>query len=74
MQQRAEAAGNSDKPPSESINFKDLSPDAQAQMLAKVGIKADPEAIAAHAEHKDNSVAIKRSIAVPQMDTTEVQL
>ncbi len=45
----ASAAQVPAKPPSESINYKDIPPDAQAQMLAKVGIEAHPEGIAAHA-------------------------
>lgn len=52
MAQRAQAAQQQEKPPSESISFKDLTPDAKAQMLAKVGITADPEAMAAYDENK----------------------
>jgi hypothetical protein len=37
---------------SESIAFKDLPPDGQAQMAAKVGIILHPEGIAAHEEHE----------------------
>ena len=72
--QRAESAKAQDKPPSESINFKDLTPDAQVQMLAKVGIVADPEAIAAYSAKKDTETEIKRSIPVPPSDDTEVQV
>lgn len=36
------------KPPSESISFADISPEAQAQMLAKVGIQVTPEQQAIH--------------------------
>lgn len=48
-QAAAEAAG---KKPSESINFKDLPPEGQAQMAKQAGIDLHPEAIAAHNEHK----------------------
>lgn len=34
--------------PSESINFKDVPPEAQAQMLAQAGIQVHPEQLAAH--------------------------
>ena len=43
-----QSASTEKKPPSESINFKDLTPDSKKQMLAKVGIDADPEAIASY--------------------------
>lgn len=45
---QAAAAGAGAKPPSESISFKDLPPDGQAQMAAKVGINLQPAAIAAN--------------------------
>ncbi len=35
------------KPPSESMNFKDLPPEGQAQMAAQAGIKLDPAQLAA---------------------------
>jgi hypothetical protein len=38
----AKAGGDQQKPPSESINFKDLPPDGQAQMAGQAGIKLDP--------------------------------
>ena len=55
IQQRQQAAGAQEPPkaPSMSISFKDITPDAQAQMLAKVGIEANPEAIAAYVGAKD---------------------
>lgn len=62
IQARQAAAQNTEtKAPSESISFKDLSPDAKAQMLAKVGIIAHPEAIAAYDEGQkaqDRSVPV----------------
>ena len=51
-----------DKPPSESINFADLTPDAKAQMLAKVGIQADPAALAAYDEHVATQEAEGRKV------------
>lgn len=51
MQQRSEAAQPEPRPVSESINFKDLPPDGQTQMAAKVGIDLNPEAIAAYNEN-----------------------
>jgi len=67
IQQRQEAAKNAaqaeEKPPSQSINFKDLTPDAKVQMLAKVGIVADPEAMAAYDEStKKKDAETKRSM------------
>lgn len=50
--QARQAATNPAKPPSESINFKDLPPDGQAQLAAKAGIQLHPEAIAAHNDFK----------------------
>lgn len=49
-QAAAQVAGGGAKPPSESINFKDLPPDGRVQMAAKVGITLHPEAVAAHDE------------------------
>ena len=67
IKQRQEAAANAaqteEKPPSQSINFKDLTPDAKIQMLAKVGIVADPEALAAYeAATKLKDAETKRSM------------
>lgn len=36
---------NEEKPPNVSINYADLSPDAQIQLLAKIGIQANPEIV-----------------------------
>jgi hypothetical protein len=47
MSQRSAAAG---KPPSASINYKDLPPEGQAQLAAQAGIQLHAEAIAAHDE------------------------
>jgi hypothetical protein len=40
--QAAQAGQQQGKPPSESINYKDLPPEGQQQMAAQVGIKIDP--------------------------------
>lgn len=51
LQAKQQAQGQAEKKaPSQSINFKDLPPEAQAQMLAEVGIHIHPEGIAAHNE------------------------
>lgn len=58
LQAKQQAAqGAQEKPPSESINFKDLPPDGKAQMAQKVGIVLHPEGIAAHAQLQDASKA-----------------
>lgn len=51
MQRIRAAQAQQPKPPSESINYKDLTPDAKAQLLAKAGLDAHPEGIAAHDAH-----------------------
>lgn len=47
------------KPPTESINFKDIPPEAQAQMLAQAGIKVDPQVLAQHAAQEQQMAAQK---------------
>lgn len=56
MKQEAQANASAvpPKPPSTSISFKDLPPDAQAQLAAQAGIQMDPEAVAAF---RDNETA-----------------
>lgn len=49
----AEAA----KAPSESISFKDLPPEGQAQMAQQAGINISPEAMQAHADTQDQKKA-----------------
>ncbi len=74
MQARQQAAANAAKPPSESINFKDLPPEGKAQMAKQAGIELHPEAIAAHdaevklkdSEREVSTEAGKRSIPVPK--------
>lgn len=51
-----------EKPPSITINYADMPPDAQVQLLAKVGIQADPNIIVAekmkiHADKKSETEA-----------------
>jgi len=56
VQQRAQAAqAGAKKPPSESINFKDLPPDGKAQLAAQAGINLDPNSIAEHETAKANA-------------------
>jgi hypothetical protein len=49
-----------EKPPNVSINYADLSPDAKIQLLAQIGIKADPNILIAEkiAEHNKGKVDI----------------
>ena len=42
FQQMQQAQGNAQKPPTESINYKDLPPDGQAQMAGQAGIRLNP--------------------------------
>lgn len=54
QQAQAAAQGSgSGKPPSESINFKDLPPEGKAQMAKQAGIELHPVTIAAHDASKD---------------------
>lgn len=62
---RAAATKTPEKPPSESINFKDLPPVGRAQMAAKVGIVLDPEGIAAHEAHQ--KAASKPEVPLPAL-------
>lgn len=45
--QKLQPPQNEEKPPNVTINYKDLGPDAQVQLLAKIGIQADPEIVVA---------------------------
>lgn len=47
QRQQASAANANARPPSESISFKDLPPEGQAQMAKQAGIDLHPEALAA---------------------------
>lgn len=53
-----------EKPPNISINYTDLPPDAQVQLLAKVGIQADPQIIIAEKiaqnQQPKNEFALKK--------------
>ena len=66
IQQRQAAAGKgAEKPPAESINFKDLPPEGKAQMAAKVGIDLHPEGIAAHEQNKNGPPVPQLPVAAP---------
>ena len=77
--QAKQSANGEKKPPSETINFKDLPPDGQAQMAKQAGIELHPEAIAAHNESKAKdeiakditAEAGKRSIPIPMTEEVE---
>lgn len=48
LQRQAEVQGQEEKPPSRSINFKDLPPAGQVQLAKQAGIDLHPEGIAAY--------------------------
>jgi hypothetical protein len=52
------------KPPSESINFKDLPPDGQVEMAGQAGIKLDPRLLVAKQQqdqqNKESELAAKK--------------
>lgn len=62
IQAKQQAAAQGEKPPSESISFKDLPPNAKVQMLAKVGIQISPEELMAH----EAAVEAKKQPVTPQ--------
>lgn len=51
--------GEAQKPPSESISFKDLPPEGQAQMAAQAGITLSPQEMADHQAEIDEKEAAK---------------
>ncbi len=64
---------NEEKPPSITINYDDLPPDAQVQILAKIGIQADPNIVVAEkmadrkqvkreTDIKETGVNVKREV------------
>lgn len=55
-----------EKPPTETINYKDLPPAAQAQMLAKIGIQIDPQAIQEHNVSQQAQETGKATVAAQQ--------
>ena len=55
--QRQQANAANPNPPSESISFKDLPPEGQAQMAKQAGIDLHPEALAAYAEAEAQKVS-----------------
>jgi hypothetical protein len=54
------------KPPSQSINFKDVPPEAQSQMLAQAGIYIAPHVIAAYQEQEAQRQAALKAQQRPQ--------
>jgi len=56
-QQKLQPPQTEEKPPSITINYADLPPDAQVQLLGKIGIQANPEIIIAEkqAVHEDKN-------------------
>jgi len=64
--QARQNANTQEKPPSESMSFKDLPPSGQVQMAAKVGIQLSPEEI--QVEKDKEQVKEERSIPLPKME------
>lgn len=62
-------AKTQEKPPNESINFKDLPPEGKSQMAAKVGIQLHPEGIAAHDAHLKSGEGSAPVPALPAVGT-----
>lgn len=58
-------SGETHRPPSESIAFKDLPPEGQAQMAAQAGIILSPEQMAAHQMAQDAKAAAKVAAKAP---------
>ncbi len=61
-----EAPAEAEKGPSESIAFKDLPPEGQAQMAAQAGIQLSPEALQQHAENEAKKQADLKAAAKPK--------
>lgn len=59
------------KPPSESIAYKDIPPDAQSQMLAQAGIDASPDDLAAHAEKTAADAAALKQASKPKKEPAQ---
>lgn len=57
-EQAAAAGPQGVKPPSESINFKDLPPDGKVQMAAKDGIQLNAAQLAAEEQEKKDTAAV----------------
>lgn len=73
LQSLAAGAGGEQKGPSESINFKDLPPDGQAQMAGQAGIKLDPAALAAKQEQDKAEKAAQAQQKLGQVNKTDAQ-
>lgn len=63
------ASGTPVKVPSESIAFKDLPPEGQAQMAAQAGINLTPQALADHAAAQQDAQLQAKSVASGQTKT-----
>ena len=68
MQQRAEQAGQiEERPPSQSISFKDMPPEGQSQMAEKVGISLNPEALAVYNQTKEDGAIANEIIKAAEI-------
>lgn len=65
MQARQQAAQAEPKEPSMSINYKDVTPSAKSQMLAKAGIQDDPAAILGDETAKTEIAAAHKTATKP---------
>jgi hypothetical protein len=68
MQMRQDANKEPEKSPSQSISFKDLPPEGQVQMAAKVGIVLDAEGIAANEAHRTEMKKKPNEEALPPIE------
>ncbi len=75
IQAQQQAQQQQDRPPSESINFKDLPPAGKVQMAQQAGIDLDPEALAAYdafiIDRDNKSKAKEKSPAKPNISKEE---
>jgi hypothetical protein len=63
---KPEEAPEADKGPSESISFKDMPAEGQAQMAAQAGIHLTPEALQQHADDQQQKQADLKAAAKPK--------
>lgn len=61
MQMMAQNAKGEDKPPSESISFKDLPPEGKVQMAKQAGIDINPQQVEAEEAKQDEREAKKKA-------------
>ncbi len=78
MQEYAPPPQKEEKPPNVSINYDSLPPDAQLQLLAQIGIQADPQILIAEkmaAQQKENDTAeLERANADRDFDLNKTAL